>query len=295
MTTFQRILCPVDFSDFSSKAYEYALSLAKHYEAHLSLLHVVQPLAVAYPYYYMPAQMTHLYSELVDEARRQLHELAEKHALDAVQPEFVVEEGFIADAIIGYAASQKIDLIVMGTHGRRGLDRLVIGSITERVIRNAPQPVLAVRKPAHDFVSPDRQQDAVSLHKVLLCTDFSDSARKAIGYAVSMALDYKAELTLFHVIEHGETSERLQAAKAALEELKGPISPDAGESSSVKTLVRAGKPYEEINRLALEDRTDLVVLGVRGRNAADLAVFGSTTHRVLQLGSCPVLTVRMQS
>lgn len=293
MTRFQRILCPVDFSDFSSKAYEYARSLAKHYKAHLSLLNVVQPLTVTYPYYYMPAETTHLYSELVDEARRQLGELAGKHASDAVQPELVVAEGFIADAILSFAEGQKVDLIVMGTHGRRGLDRLVIGSATERVLRSSPQPVLAVRKPAHDFVNPDQQQDPVSLHKVLLCTDFSDSAQKAFGYAVSLASEYKGELTLFHVIEHDETSERLQSAQAALEKLKNSLAPGAGESCSVRTLVRAGKPYEEIIRLALEDRTDLVVVGVRGRNAVDLALFGSTTHRVLQLGPCPVLTVRI--
>lgn len=291
MTKFQRILCPIDFSDFSLRAYEYARSLAKHYGAHLFLQNVIQPLTVTYPYYYMPAQMTNIYSELVDEARRQLHELAEKHASGAVQPELVVEEGFIADAILGFAEKQKVDLIVMGTHGRRGVDRLVIGSVTERVLRKSPPPVLAVRKPAHDFVSP-HEQDPVSLRRVLFCTDFSDTARKAFGYAVSLASEYKAELTLLHVIEDRGTNKRLQAGAASLEELKKSIPPSAGESGNVKTLVRAGKPYEEIVRLALEDRTDLVVLGVRGRNAVDLALFGSTTHRVLQLGPCPVLTAR---
>jgi nucleotide-binding universal stress UspA family protein len=291
MTKFQRILCPVDFSDFSLNAYAYAGSLAQHYKAHLSLLNVVQPLTVTYPYYYMPAQMTRPYSELVDEARRQLRELAEKHAPDAVQPELIVEEGFVADAILGFAANQKADLIVMGTHGRRGLDRLVIGSVTERVLRKSPQPVLAVRKPGQDFVSPGPQQNPVSLRKVLLCTDFSDTAQRALGYAVSLALEYKSELTLFHVIEHGETNERLQAGTAALEELRNSISPAVGEACSIRTMVRAGKPYEEIIRLALEDRTDLIILGVRGRNAVDLALFGSTTHRVLQLGPCPTLTV----
>jgi nucleotide-binding universal stress UspA family protein len=293
MTKFQRILCPVDFSDFSLNAYAYARSLAQHYKAHLSLLNVVQPLTVTYPYYYMPAQMTRLSSELVDKARRQLRELAEKYASDAVQPETVVEEGFIADVILGFAENQKADLIVMGTHGRRGLDRLVIGSVTERVLRKSPQPVLAVRKPAHDLVSPKEQQDSVSLRKVLLCTDFSDTAKKALGYALSLALEYKSELTLFHVIEHPGTSERLQAGATALAELKNSISAGNVEACGIRTLVRAGKPYEEIIRLALEDRTDLVVLGVRGRNVVDLALFGSTAHRILQLGPCPTLTVRI--
>jgi nucleotide-binding universal stress UspA family protein len=78
-----------------------------------------------------------------------------------------------------------------------------------------------------------------------------------------------------------------------LHELERLIRPQANEACTIRALVRAGKPYEEIVRLAVEDRTDLVVLGVRGRSAVDLAIFGSTTHRVLQLGPCPVLTVQI--
>jgi nucleotide-binding universal stress UspA family protein len=294
MLKINRILCPVDFSDFSAKAYEYAHSLAQHYGAKLFLEHVVQPLTSAYPYYAFPDSVNEIYWNLNADAEKRLKELAREHARNGIQPELLVHNGLITESILTFANTQAVDLIVMGTHGRQGLDRMTMGSVTEKVMRKSHCPVLAVRKPAHDFVKPGRNHDPVQLRKILFCTDFSEHSERALEYALSLAMEYNAELTLVHVLEDISPSADLQAETArVVRELEQPVPYDARNWCTIKTTVRIGKPYQEIIQIALEGKTDLVIMGVRGRNALDLALFGSTTHRVIQLGSCPVLAVHI--
>ena len=107
-----------------------------------------------YPYYYVPEQTTRLDVDMAAEAEAQLKEMAKTSAAAGVSLELRVEEGMIADTILALAQKERVDLIVMGTHGRMGPDRLMLGSVTEKVLRKASCPVLAVRKPAHDFVNP---------------------------------------------------------------------------------------------------------------------------------------------
>ena len=293
MKRFERILCPMDFSEFSSRAYDYAYSLAKHYGAELILQAVIQPLTATYPYYYIPEQITTSFADLGVQAENRLKEVSARYPGNSVRHESVVDQGLVSDCILTLADKREVDLIVMGTHGRHGLDHVVLGSVTEKIIRRTKHPVLAVRKPAHDFVDPASVEDPVSLQRILACNDFSTSAEPAVAAAVSLAMEYQARLTVFHVVETSGSVEHLKAeGEAARSRLIHSIPAPVGDWCNVSTLVRAGKPYQEINNLAREQQMDLVVMGVRGHNAVDLAVFGSTTHRVLQTGSCPVLTVR---
>jgi nucleotide-binding universal stress UspA family protein len=291
----ERIVCPVDFSEYSGRAYDYAYSLAKQYGAKLLVEHVVQPLQAAYPYYAFPeATLQDTWSHLSTDAEKGLQELVKTHARNGLQPECVIRQGFPWESILSFAEERSADLIVMGTHGRRGLDRLTMGSVTERVLRKARCPVLAVRKPAHDFVEPDSTSECVHLRRILLCTDFSDHARRALGYAFSLAMEYNAQLTLLHVLEDIGSQKFLQETTAtAAKNLEKLVPADIPNWCTVKTLVRTGKPYQEIVQLAQEEQSDLIIAGVRGRNAVDLALFGSTTYRVIQLGSCPVLAVHI--
>jgi nucleotide-binding universal stress UspA family protein len=147
-----------------------------------------------------------------------------------------------------------------------------------------------VRKPAHDLVTQSGVPDVIPLQRILCCTDFSDQSEQAIEHAVSLSTEYGGELTLLHVLEDLPNSADFENEIAkAQERLEKFICPDTRSNCKTKTLVRIGKPYQQILELALESRTDLIVMGVRGRNALDLAVFGSTTYRVVQLGPCPVL------
>ena len=292
MLKIERILCPVDFSECSAKAYDYAYSIALRYRAKLYVEHVIQVLDAAYPYYNFPdVAGSNIYWDLSKGAEERLQEIVRRHNVNGLQAEMVVHKGFVPDSIVSFGQDLPADLIVMGTHGRRGLDRLVMGSATESVLRKASCPVLAVRKPAHDFVDPEKPQEPVHLKKILLCTDFSQYSATAMKYALSLAQEYNAELTLLHVLE-AWPAEGVQAVMSEghrkLEEL---VPKDARDWCNVKTAVRIGKPYEEIIQLAVEEQADVAVLGVRGHGAADLAIFGSTTHRVLQMGPCPVLSV----
>ena len=291
MVKFERILCPVDFSEFSAKACEYAYSLAKQYQATLFLQHAVQPPQVLYEYGAFPTPDISMYTAS-QEAETRLSEFARSHGRGGVAPKLIVQEGVLPDAILAIADRNQVDLIVMGTHGRQGFNHLTLGSVTEKVLRRARCPVLAVRKPEHDFITREGSADPVRLRKILYCTDFSDYARHALGYAFSLAMEYEAEITLLHVLDKGGSrkslEERTATASRRLEKL---VPDDVRNWCSVTAAVRAGLPYHEIVRLAIEAQTDLITMGVRGRGSLDLALFGSTTHRVLQVGPCPVLAV----
>jgi nucleotide-binding universal stress UspA family protein len=294
MRQIERILCPIDFSEFSVTAYDYAQSLAWHYKATLFLQHVIDSLVPYYPYFAFPDPYNEICRKLRADAAQQLQEFAKTHSWRGVQPQGDVQDGVATDLILGFAEAKAVNLIVMGTHGLRGLDHLTLGSVTEKVLRKAHCPVLAVRKPAHDLVTPEGGPDLVQLHRVLYCTDFSDDSEQAWDHAVSLAAEYSAELTLLHVLEDISSSSDIENETAkVLERLEKRISPEARKNGMTKAAVRIGKAYQQIIQLALESRTDLVIMGVRGRHALDLAVFGSTTYRVVQLGPCPVLVVHI--
>jgi nucleotide-binding universal stress UspA family protein len=288
MPQLKSILCPIDFSEFSVKAYDYAQSLAWHYKAELLVQHV----RYSFPAFYIDAAYKEIRRKLRNDALRKLREFAKRQTRILVQPQCVVQDGNASDKILSFAETQGVNLIVMGTHGLRGVDRLMLGSVTERVLRKACCPVLVVRKPVHDFVSPGENTDPINLKRIILGMDFSDHAHRALKYALSIAREYHAELTLLHVLEHLPGSKDLQSATAKVtKQLKELVSTRARKPPLVKFLVRIGKPYQEIIEVASETQTDLAIMGVRGRSSLDSALFGSTTYRVIQLGPCPVLAV----
>jgi nucleotide-binding universal stress UspA family protein len=296
MLEIKLILCPVDFSEFSIRAYHHALSLAEHYRAKLVAQHIVE--LSRYPYADYVAS-TGDYAEfcraLREGGKEQLQQFVKNHAHDEIRPELVADVGTAPDCILSFAQAQKTDLIVMGTHGRRGYDRLVLGSVTNRVMRRTPCPVLAVCKPPHDSMAAGEEPGHVHhLSRILFCTDFSENSERALSYAISATAEYDAELTLLHVLEDVPSPAKMaEAIATATQQLDKLIPPEGRKTVKIKTVVRIGKPYRQIIQLALDTQVDMVVMGVRGRGALDLAVFGSTTYRVLQLGPCPVLAVHI--
>jgi nucleotide-binding universal stress UspA family protein len=294
MLEIRLILCPIDFSEFSIRAYRYALSLAEHYRAKLVTHHVVE--LSRYPY----AEFVGAMGDYADFNRalreggiEKLQEFVKQHTHDEILPELVVQEGTAPDGILSFAQAQKADLIVMGTHGRRGFDRIVLGSVTDRVMRTAPCPVLAISKLPQDLMPAGEEgHHTHQLHRILFCADFSGNSERALKYAISATAEYNAELTLLHVLE--EVPGPLEAKEAlatAIEELDKLIPLAKRKTLRTRTAVRVGKPYQEIIQLSLEAQIDMVTMGVSGRGSLDRAVFGSTTYRVMQLGPCPVLAV----
>jgi nucleotide-binding universal stress UspA family protein len=289
----KRILCPIDFSEFSIVAYQYALSLAEHYNADVIALHVVELWKLPFADYAAYEADYAKFSKAFNEGGEvRLREFVKKHSPDDIQPQLVTNLGNPSDSILSLSQSQNIELIVIGTHGRRGFDHLVLGSTADRVMRKASCPVLVISKPPREGVAADPNARHVHrLSRVLFCTDFSENSERALNYAISATAEYDAELTLLHVVEHVPRSAKADLLAACAEQLDKLVPPEQRNTLKVWTTVKLGKPYEQIVQHALEEQIDMITMAVRGADALDRAVFGSTTDRVIQLGPCPVLAV----
>jgi nucleotide-binding universal stress UspA family protein len=287
----ERILCPVDFSEASLNAYRHAQSIARRYGAKLFAQYAVE-------LWQYPSSDFSISAEAYEEFRRALISKGEDalqqfaETCGGLQPECIVQESTAADAILSFAKTHAISLIVSGTHGRRGFDHLMLGSVTERVLRHAACPVLAVRQEAPDSNKQGAADDPVRIRRILCCVDFSANSRRGLEYALSAADAYDAEVSILHVLDNiPESADVAKETDAAMENLEKLFPPDAPRSSKTHLEVRLGRAWQEILKFATEEQSDLIVTGVRGRNSLDLAVFGSTTYRVMQLAPVPVLTV----
>jgi nucleotide-binding universal stress UspA family protein len=234
-----------------------------------------------------------VYAHQSDEAHRSFRELADS-VDNGVEQEFIFQRGGSpADFALSFAEERQVDLIVMGTHGRPGLDRLIMGSVVERALRKTRCPILAVRDRVRNSVGPEIEPRGADVCRILFCTDFSDDSSRALEYALSFAMQYDAELSLLHVLEDSGSERDLDRQKhEALVSLQKALPVEAAQWASVTPLVRAGKAYQKIIEYATEMQSDLIVMGMRGRSSVGIALFGSTTHRVVQLGPCPVLVIR---
>lgn len=299
MIRLDRILCPVDQSDQSRRALDYAVAIARRYQASVRAVEIV---AIGLPpadYPPAPAEFA-----LTPEVERRRAELLEAFVAparrDGVTVEAVVRGGFVVEQILLEAEAYGADLIVVGTHGRSGVQRLVLGSVTEKILRRAACPVLTV--PPRAAVEPEE----VVLPRTILCpVDFSDASLRALEYTLSLAQEtVGARVLLLHVVDwaaetwaagtHGAAlADYTRARRQEAERLLRDAIPEAArEWCTPEILVAEGKPWREILRAARERGVELVVMGVLGRGAVDLTLFGSTTHHVVREALCPVLTVR---
>jgi nucleotide-binding universal stress UspA family protein len=299
MIEIKRILCPIDFSEFSQRAVDHAVAIARWYGATVTLLYVraLVPIAPAVPEM-LPAMA--LTPEDRDELSAAMTRFIPADA--AVTIERDVVEGHAATEIVAHATALPSDLIVLGTHGRSGFERLLLGSVTERVLRKAPCPVLSVPRPVDDATPVTPQ-----FKRILCAVDFSDCSMRALDYAVSLAQEADACLTVLHVFDlEGAMSEHwrekltppsLRKELETLEQerrerLARALPEGVSTYCDVETVMTGGTPYREILRLAGEKQSELIVMGVHGRHAADLLFFGSTTNHVVRQAPCPVLTIR---
>ena len=297
MLEIRRILCPIDFSDECRHALVHATAVAKWYGAAITLLHVSHPEAFTNPpllFDELPTGPAMIESAL-RAAEEELPKWSQSVTAAGVEVETLVERGYPVQRILARAATLPADLVVLGTHGRSGFERVILGSVTEKVLRKALCPVMAV-PPA-----------AVSAGKLpytrLLCpVDFSDSSEAALRFACSLAEEADARLTIVHVFDwepgddpilaRFDTAEFFEVVeRQSRERLDRLVPEEARVWCQPETVMARGKPYREILALADAKQADLIVLGVRGRNPIDLALFGSTANQVVRRARCPVLTV----
>jgi nucleotide-binding universal stress UspA family protein len=296
MLEIRRILCPTDLSEIAPGAFAYAAALARHHRAELELAHVHEPLlpGPAGPATYPP------WAALDPEVRGRLQSALDALAASAadVEVRFGVFEGRVVPEILARARDWPADLVVMGTHGRGGFERWVLGSVTERVLRNATCPVLTVPPAA-----PPPPAAGPPFRRVVCPVDFSTPSLASARQALELARDGGVAVTLVHVVEWPVDDEhagrlagfdvpeyRRYLERDALDRLRR-LASEGERAGRVEERIAGGRPWREILRLAEERHADLVVMGVRGRSAVDLALFGSTTHHVVRGATCPVLVV----
>jgi nucleotide-binding universal stress UspA family protein len=298
MISIKRILCPVDFSDFSRHALDYAVGIARWYGAEITALHVIPPIMSM-----LPVSGEGLYPPLVfrpeelQQFRGELESFARDSGVEAAHAEVV--QGSVAGEIVRCATELPADLLVMGTHGRSGFDRLMLGSVTEKLLRKSPSPLLTV-PPRSPAVAP---VDAL-FSRVLCAVDFSPPSLHALAMAQSLAGEAAARLCVMHVLEPVSIFEPVVAVgpddlpavnadhrREVRHRLEGLVHSETRAFSDVAEVVISGKPYQEILRAADEQRSDLIVLGAHGGRRG-LPIFGSTAAHVVREAQCPVLTVR---
>ena len=302
MAAIRQILCPVDFSRFSRHALEQAVAVARETGAAVTALHVFAAAPVAEPVTARgPIPMDPL--RLDGAARRALaaevRDFADDIDAAGVAVQIAIAEGDPVATIEREAAAIGADLIVAGSHGRRGFERLLLGSVSEHLLRKAPCPVLTV---PHRVVSANR---GLALGRLLCAVDFSPASLRALEYAAALAARGGPGLVVLNVVElFAETAGALEAMAVdtpvlregliarARAQLHSAIPEAVRQAVPVLELVGLGKAYKEILRVAAEEHCDAIALGVQGRSAADLWFFGSTAQHVVRQAACPVLTIR---
>jgi nucleotide-binding universal stress UspA family protein len=292
--SLKSVLAATDFSDTSQQPLDHALAIARHFGAKFYLAHVVSGLA----YTLAGPDALELASEA---AERDLllfeHQLVENGWLDGADHESLVRKGIVWEELQSIISQNHIDLVVLGTHARRGLGRMLLGSVAEAVFRHANCPVLTVGPNSSPFVFGSAS------HRFLFATDFGEGSLRALPHAISFANSLGAKLTLLHVVPVKPVAECSSRNVV--------LSPDIVRVACLRRieqllahqelahppecLVQFGVPSERILRTATEIKADLVFLGLhRSTRVASLQMRWATAYEVVCGASCPVLTSRTQ-
>lgn len=293
MIEINRILCPVDTSAFSEHALAYAMKIAVWYNAKLEVLHVMPPLP--------PSTVNELAATSRELTARTLLAMVERFRLPGADVDTLLVESADAPArILERAVAFDADLIVTGSHGRSGVQRAILGSVVEPLLHRCPRPVLVI--PSHLDAMPASRD--ITFSRIVCAVDFAAASLNALAHAFSIAEETDAKLTLLHVIamppELAHAPEppfydvapiRAAAEAECLRKLRELIPAPAHDYCTVETAVIEGGVSRQVLRVAADRHADLIVLGVHGRGAFDLAFFGSNSKDVIRQATCPVLIV----
>jgi len=282
-----KILVTTDFSEPSDRALDYAIALARRYDARIYLTHVITP----DPFQFAEPQLAQAAYEKVRQAAEEgITGILISGKLRRVPHEVLMEEGNVWPTLEKLISEHEIDLVVVGTHGRGKVQKILIGSVAEEIFRQADAPVLTVG-PA---VKGENRRE-VELNNILFATDFGPGAERAAAYAVSLAQEHAAHLTLLHVIESSVAyTEESVARQREVNVVRMKRLMPQGSEDWCKPEFRVifGSAAEEILIAAKESKADLVVMGAKTRrNLAGHAPL-TIAYNVVTKATCPVLTVR---
>lgn len=285
---FRNILFATDFSLNAAQAIPFVKKIAKHYDADLVTLHVRTPVVNpmtepgTWPVYLEAAKAQ-------DEQRRE--ELLDTFA--GIRTQVLIEEGSIRSRLEAAIEKNDTDLVVIGTRGRTGVAKLLLGSVAEEIFRKVACPVLTVGPHANETSAPSGQ-----FREILYATDFSPESLDAAGYAVSLAQEFQSRLVLLHVIQKQRAGDLVSIAEliaSSQKLLRQVVPPEAEAWCKPEYYVVEGDPADKILEFATLREPDLIVLGVRqeeGVPGAATHLPMATAHKIVSHATCPVLTIR---
>ncbi len=284
MIHIKKVMVPVDFSEASKKGVNYGLSLALEFEARLVLANIVPYDSLAY--------LT---------AKAHLLDLIPAELRERLDFELIVKSGDVRQELLGIVEEKEIDLVVMGSRGRSHVQRLLLGSVTERMLRKLHVPILTV-----SHLEPERElhkPGPVPLKKLLYATDLADGSEAGLEFSIRLARGLNAHLTVVHVVRPLdaamyviETAGYLpdyatEARAQASERLNRLVALVSDGSVPITTVLADGVAYERIHALAAGQNADLVVINLQGKGRLDRALLGTTAERVIRTATVPVLAL----
>ena len=281
--SLERVLFATDFSFASQIALSHTVAIAQRYQSKVYVAHVLSPEL----FKSVPRKMLkEAIRQTREHATHEMSSLVRQGGLRELPHQIMVEEGDIPKVLLRLIRDHAIDLLVIGTRGYRGVKRMLLGSVAEKVFRQAPCPVLVV---------PPLTREQVVVRHILYPTDFSQYSLQVAPYAFSLARHYRAKLILLHVVEgaiihsaadlerkRGHVAARLQKSVPA--RVKRELKPELE--------VEFGEPARNIRKVAAEWQVGLIVMGVRRGKPAAAHLPEGTAYKVVRSAPCPVLTIR---
>lgn len=297
--TIDRILYPTDFSPFSVQALRHALALAKSFKARLKVVHVIPEVFLKGESIYASASWL-LTPEVRQSVEEEMHRFLGPAREARIDHETEIRVGNPWKEVLAAAEEMPADMVVLGTHGHGGLDRLVLGSVAEKLIQRLPCSVMSVsREEGRTWAAPGL------ISRILCAFDSFDTSSPVLDMAIAIASKCKAELTLLHVVEQfrdiqavtyggmagiDPTSNDLE--RYAVERLRQVIAGADVKGVQIETRAVVGRAYKEILRMAATGPTDLIMIGAQGHGVIEHLRFGSNAQHIVRAATCPVLTVR---
>jgi len=286
----KNILLLTDFSEPSELAVPFAIAIAREYESKVYAMHVLTPVSLAYA----TPELAAAAIEGLEEGAQAGMQRVDAQLVGVPHETMLVRAESVWSPVEQALSECEVDLVILGTHGRTGAMKLLLGSVAEEIFRRAGVPVLtigpSVRKGFHS-----RGQ----FRRVLFATDFTKEAQAAAPYAISMAQENQARLVLLHVMPDPDSKMRKRTPQDSvanvMHQLYELIAPEAELWCRPEATVRFGNPAERILEATMELEADLIVLGVRdaaGHLGAATHLERTIAHKVVARATCPVLTVR---
>jgi nucleotide-binding universal stress UspA family protein len=290
------IFCATDFSKFAEEVVAYGITLAREFDSKLIICHVVDFPTVSMYGEAVAGPIEHQ-NRFMDYARSEITRLVGNESIDF---QALVTLGNTTEEISRLVVEFKADLVITATHGRSGLKRFFLGSVTERLMRTLHCPLLVLRG-AEDGSAPKLQK--FPFKRILVGCDFSSDSDVAFKNSLSMAQEFESELHMVHVVEPSGYKDLFKMSaeqgdkfkQDLFDMIKGRLNamvPDeALDWLTLHTHLLVGKPYAEIIRYAEINDIDLIALGIRGHGMVEDFLMGSTTDRVIRRAPCPVLSI----